>query len=136
MYKRLNLLSIKPNTSKTTIIIIAFLLFLLFISIIFKVYSSFKVTGVVTCEDKCYIETNLPVSKSKIINKKLNIVYENREYEVKEVFIENIIDNSNDIYLKIKLDTSLELEKNNIIDFKIIYDKQRIITKIKNIMKG
>ena len=136
MYKRINLLSTKPNTSKITIIIIIFFIFLLIISIKYKVYSSYKVSGVIVCDDKCYIETNLSSNQSKLINKNINIVYENQTYEVKEIFLEDIIDNNGIIYLRVKLDTNLNIEKNSIIDFKIIYDQQRIITKLKNIMKG
>ena len=136
MYKKINLLNVKPNTSKITIIIILFIIILIVLSIKIKVYKTQKVTGIVTCDEKCYIETNIPSTKSEILNKNINIVYEHQIYKANKVNLEDIIDNGDNIYLRIKIDSDLKQEKNNIIEFKIIYDRQRIITILKNIMKG
>ena len=136
MYKKISLLNKKPNTSKISLLIILFIVILLICSIKFKIYSTYRTLAVYECSDSCYINLNIPSTQSKIIEKDLEIFYNNKKYKVKKVYLEDVINENNNIYLKIKMDTELKLEKNNIIDVKIIYDQQRILTKLKNIMKG
>lgn len=136
MYKKLSLLSIKPKTSKLTILIILFLSLIFIISYRLKTYSTYKTLAIIRCEEECYIETSIPSTKSSIIDKELELEYENRKYKVNKTYIEDIIEENNQIYLRLRIDSDLDLEKNNIINIKILYDKQRITSKIKNIMKG
>ena len=136
MYKKISLLSSKPKTSKITSLIIIFILVLLIISYKLKIYSVYKTLAVINCEDTCYIETSIPSTKSELIDKYILIEYDNHKYQVNKVYLEDIISENDQLYLKVKIDSNLTTEKNKIINIKILYDKQRIITKLKNIMKG
>ena len=136
MYKKISLLSSKPRTSKLTFLITILILVTLFISYKFKIYSTYKNLAIINCEEKCYIETSIPSTKSSLLDKELELEYENKRYKVNNVYIEDIIEQDNLIYLKIKIDSDLNLEKNKIINIKLLYDQQRIISKVKTIMKG
>ena len=136
MYKKISLLSSKPKTSKLTVLIIIFILVALFISYKLKIYSTYKNLALISCEDKCFIETSIPSTKSSLLDKERQLEYNNQKYKVNKVYLEDIIEEKNQLYLKIKIDSDLNLEKNKIINIKLLYDQQRIITKIKNIMKG
>ncbi len=136
MYKKISLLSSKPRTSKLTFLITILILVTLFISYKFKIYSTYKNLAIISCEEKCYIETSIPSTKSSLLDKELELEYENKRYKVNNVYIEDIIEQDNLIYLKIKIDSDLNLEKNKIINIKLLYDQQRIISKVKTIMKG
>ena len=136
MYKKISLLSSKPKTSKLTSLIILFLLVTIIITYKFKIYSVYKTLAVINCEDTCYIETSIPSTKSELIDKDIIIEYDNHKYQVNKVYLEDIIEQDNQLFLKVKIDSNLTAEKNKIINIKILYDEQRIITKLKNIMKG
>ena len=136
MYKKISLLSSKPKTSKITSLIIIFILVLLIISYKLKIYSVYKTLAVINCEDICYIETSIPSTKSELTEKEIKIEYDNHKYKVNKVYIEDIIEQNNQLYLKLKIDSTIPAERNKIINIKILYNEQRIITKLKNIMKG
>lgn len=136
MYNKLYLLNEQPKKNLIKIpIIILIITFIIFIYR-YKTYNSFLTTGFIKCDNKCYINISLPYDKADKItlNSKieyLNNIYNIEKIEFKEPYIENNI-----AYQDIKIYSELQTEK-RIINLKLLYNKQRIITKIKElILKG
>ncbi len=133
MNNKIILLNKKPQNYNMYIIIISFLLF---ISSLWKIYTydSYYLTGIITCNEECSIKASIPYNKIDIFNNS-KIEYQNKEYEIKEITYEEPYLNNSIPYEDITIKTDIN-SKDRLINFKIIYNKQRIINKIKNIMKG
>ena len=119
---------------KIGFIIVIFILLILLILLIYmckkEIYDSYQTKGLVSCTDTCTITTSIPSNLEyeyiQINNKYLN-------YEI--LGLELIVDEENLItYNRLTLSTDLSLSNNEIVDLTIYYNKQRIITKIKDKM--
>lgn len=134
MMKKLKLLELKPKNHSLLYIIffIAFIVLVIF-SYSFKTYDVYNTTGIVKCDETCGINITLPYNKTDILNNESYIKFQNEKYSI------NIIDYeepylNNDIPLEdIVLYTDMKTEA-KVINFQILYNKQRIITKLKNII--
>lgn len=99
-----------------------------------KTYDSYLVTGINNCENVCIITFTLPYNKVDILSKKPKIEYLNKIYKIENInYLEPYLNNGIP-YQDIELITKIS-NNNRLINFKIIYNKQRIITKIQNIIK-
>lgn len=135
MIEKLLLLKEKPSKNNIIyfIILIITITFLI-ISYYIKTYDCIKTTGIITCENNnCYIDITLSYDKIDILNQKPKIEYLNKEYSIISINYNEPYLNNNIAYQDIKLTTNLKTS-NQIINFKILYNKQRIITKILDIL--
>lgn len=98
-----------------------------------KTYDSYLVTGLNKCEKKCVISFTLPYNKVDILSNKPKIEYLNKEYTIQKIFYQEPYLNNGVPYQDIEIEINLS-DKNRLINFKILYNKQRIINKIKNII--
>lgn len=114
---------------------IFFILGVLFLIMSYKIetYDTWKTNGILKCEEEmCQISITLSYNDIDILSKNPKIEYGKKEYDISSISYEEPYVNSNIAYQDIQLQTNL-VEENRIINFTILYNKQRIITKIKNI---
>ena len=137
MNKKIYLLNLYPNNHN----LFSFLFIILFIllvplSFFIKIYDSYYTTGLISCNnDECSITISLPYDKVEILKQTPHIEYLNREYEITSIEYNEPYLNNQIPYEDIIIKTNLS-SKDQIINFKILYNKQRIIRKIINIVKG
>ena len=95
-----------------------------------QIYDHYQTKGIVTCEHTCTITMNVP---TEISFDQIALNNEYLDYEVvgKELKIDEDYFTT---YYEYTLQTSMSLSTNEIVDLNIYYNKQRIITKIKNKM--
>ncbi len=128
------LLSKKPNKNK--LLFIAIILTTIIISIsMFKVktFDTEKVTGLINCQDTCQISLTLPYDKINIITNDSYISYNNEIYSIKNITYNEPYLNGEIAYEDIVFDTNLITDK-SLINFTILSNRQKIFTKIKNII--
>lgn len=121
----------KPKMGFIIVILILLILLILLIFICKKeIYDSYQTKGLVSCTDTCTITTSIPS------NLEYDYIQVNNKYLNYEILSEKlIVDEENLItYNQLTLSTELSLSNNEIIDLTIYYNKQRIITKIKDKM--
>ena len=111
------------------------LVFLLIPFFFLKTYSSYKTTCILEClDDSCKLSLAMPYDKLFILDNSPQIEYLNKKYDI------NNIDRSepylsNNIPVVDVILTTNYISDNNVIEFKFIYKKQRIITKIIDFIK-
>lgn len=124
------------ETNKKHPFLLVLCTFLIIITLILyhiEAYSSLKITGLVENNEKTTISFSLPYNQVDVITEYAKISYKNKEYKIEEIiFKEPYLDN-NVPYQDIEIKTDLVCEE-RIINFKILYNKQRITTKIKHII--
>ena len=106
------------------------LLILLYYVCKVKVYDQFQTKGIVTCASTCtitvLIPSNLSYDEIWLNNKYVHFEEIEKELQVDEENLES--------YFKLTLATSEALTNNEIVNLTFYYNKQRIITKIKEKM--
>ncbi len=133
MLNKFILLNKKPNKHlKFTITIIILIIVFLIYCIKNYTYDSYQTTGIVKCEKECFINITLPYDKVDILSKDPIIKYNNNIYEIKSINYKEPYLDKEIAYQDIELVSFVKEEK--IINFNILYNKQRIISKIKNII--
>ena len=112
------------------IISISILIIILIYISSWQIYDHYQTKGIVTCERTCTITMNVP---TEISFDQIALNNEYLDYEVvgKELKIDEDYFTT---YYEYTLQTSMSLSTNEIVDLNIYYNKQRIITKIKNKM--
>jgi len=109
---------------------------LILLSLFVDTYDSMKITGILKCEEDCSITVNLPYDKVDIFREDSKIKYLNKEYKIENILYEEPYLEKEIPYQNVIIQTGLRNEE-KIINFHILYNKQRIIKKVKNIvMKG
>ena len=125
-------LKLKP---KISFLIIPFIL-LLFLGLIYytyqkEIYDTYQTRGIVSCEDTCNITAAIPtniIDFKEIMLNNNNLSYHLESKELK-------IDENNYVsYYELVLSTPLSLTDKEIVNLNFYYNKQRIITKIKDKM--
>lgn len=124
-----------PKKTKLPYLIFFSLIILIILSYHIKIYDAYKTIGIATCDNKCEIEINISNINSEILNNKLELEYKNKKYKVFKIITKDIYLENNIFYQKIIIETELILNDSNFIEFKLIYNKQRIVDKIINILK-
>ena len=121
----------KPKIGFIIVMLILLILFSLLLFICKKeIYDSYQTKGLVTCIDTCTISTTIP-SNLDFEQVLLNNKYLNYEIISQEL----IVDEENlETYDKLTLSIDISLSNNEIIDLIFYYNKQKIITKIKDKM--
>ena len=126
-------ITLKPLKKKLLvfiIIIILFFLFGLYLIITTKIYDNYQTKGYIMCEDTCYLITYIP---SNIPDN--NIYFNNKSYDYqiisKEIYFDEQAMNS---LIKLTLKVSHDFLNKEIINLNFYYNKERIITKIKERM--
>ena len=96
-----------------------------------EIYDTYQTKGIVNCEDTCEIITAIPTN---IIDFKEIML--NNNYLSYDLISKNLkVDETNYIsYYELVLRTPLSLADGEIVDLNFYYNKQRIITKIKEKM--
>lgn len=124
-------LKTKPKIGFLIVILIIIILLVL-VSYMNKVevYDHYQTKGIVSCTNNCTITTAIPTNLDFSL---ITINNENLNYEIiqKEVKID---EQNYETYYEILLSTSNDLNNNEIVDLNFYYNKQRIMTKIKNKM--
>lgn len=106
------------------------LLWLLYYMCSNYVYDHYQTKGIVLCDDKCIIKTTV---STEIDFEKINLNNKDLNYEIIEQ--ELIVDEENYLtYYELTLSIEDNLTNNEIVDLNFYYNKQRIITKIKEKM--
>ena len=137
MNNKIYLLNLYPNNHN----IFNFLFIILFIllvplSFFIKIYDSYYTTGLISCNnDECSITISLPYDKVEILKQTPHIEYLNKGYEITSIDYNEPYLNNQVPYEDITIKTNLS-SKDQIINFKILYNKQRIVRKIISIVKG
>ncbi len=136
MKNKIYMLNLKPTKIiLVNIIMYLYIIISLIISYNIKTYTSLKLTGILNCDNTCIIDTTLSYEYISKINKNSKISSNNKSYKIENIEYSEPYLNNNIAYQDIKLVTNIK-EDNKIIEFKILYNKQRILTKIINIIKG
>lgn len=123
-------LNMKPQKTKILILIILILIFLLILLIKCKFYDNYETKGFVSCSDTCVITTYIPtnIHYEEIYYKHQLLDYQLLSKEIK-------VDEKNlESYLELRLATNENLRNGEIIRINFYYQKQRLISKIKNLM--
>lgn len=134
MTKKIILLNRKPKSQP--LIFYGFSLLVvtsLFLSYFVKTYDSYKAYGIIKCNTDCSITITLPYNKVSILEVKPKIKYSNQIYNIEKISYEEPYLNNEIPYQDINIVSNIESE-DKIIEFQILYNKQRIINKIKNII--
>ena len=124
-------LKIKPKLGFLIVIfIIVILLTLVSYMNKVEVYDHYQAKGIVSCTNICTITTAIPTNLdfSLITINNKNLKYEIIKKELKAN------EQNYTTYYEMVLSTSNNLNNNEIVDLNFYYNKQRIITKIKNKM--
>lgn len=112
------------------LLIILILLCLLKFTCQKEIYDSYQTKGIVTCSDTCLITTAIPTTLNF---EKLAMNHQNLDYEV--ISKELKIDEENyQTFYEITLSVKKDLTNHEVVDLNFYYNKQRIITKIKDKM--
>ncbi len=135
MIKKLLLLNQKPKKNLVIhLIFISLLIAFLIITYNYNTYDVYQTTGIMKCENNdCYITITMIYDKIDILNQNPKIEYLNKIYDIKSITYEEPYLNNNIAYQDLNITTNLQVN-NQIINFNILYNKQRIITKIKEIL--
>lgn len=116
------------------LITIFFLIILTFLSFKIKTYDLLNITGLINCDKNCEIEFVLPYNKVDILSEKdIELKYLDNHYKISEIIYDDPYLNNEIPYQNIRLKTNIKSE-NRIINFKIIYNKQRMIEKFYKII--
>lgn len=135
MINKIILLNKKPNNNPIILFSIILLIIIILISIKLDTYDTYNLVGINECDEKCYIKTNIPYKKSNILSQNPSIKYNKKEYKIKDIIYNDIYIENNIPYQEILIE--IDIEKNTkLMEFTISYNKQRIIKKIANIIKG
>lgn len=135
MINKTILLNKKPNNNPIIKISIFLLIIIIVISIKLDTYDTYKLVGIYECHEKCVIKTNVPYDKINILSQNPSIKYNKKEYKIKDIIYNDIYIENNIPYQEISFE--IEIEKDTkLMEFTISYNKQRIIKKITNIIKG
>ena len=112
------------------IFLVMILLFLLFYVSSKEIYDTYQTRGIISCTNTCSVTTvipsNLNFEQIALNNKKLDYQIINKELKVDEENIET--------YYELTLSIKEPLTNNEIVNLIFYYNKQRIITKIKEKM--
>ena len=136
MNKKIYLLNLYPHKHRLiSIIVILVGLTIIPLSNFIKLYDSYYTTGLISCNEECSITVSLPYDKVDILKQNPHLEYLNKEYKINKItYNEPYLDNQIP-YEDVIIYTNLNSE-DKIINFKILYNKQRIISKVKKMIKG
>lgn len=136
MNKKIYLLNLYPHKHRLiSIIVILVVLTIIPLSNFIKLYDSYYTTGLISCNEECSITVSLPYDKVDILKQNPHLEYLNKEYKINKItYNEPYLDNQIP-YEDVIIYTNLNSE-DKIINFKILYNKQRIISKVKKMIKG
>lgn len=117
------------------LIIFIFFLTLTSLSYFIKTYDLLNVTGISECEEMCTINFSFPYSNVNVLEyDDLRLIYMDEIYEIKEIIYSEPYLNNGVPFQDIELVTSISGESEKIINFRLLYNKQRIIEKLKNVI--
>lgn len=137
MYNKFSLITLLPHKHRLInfLIIITFIIAII-LSYKIKTYDSYLVSGLNKCDnDLCEIQITVPYNKIDIFALTNNIEYLNKQYRVLNIVYNDPYLDSGIPYQDIIISTDLKTEE-KIINFKVLYNKQRIIRKIEKLLKG
>lgn len=134
MINKYILLSKKPKNNKIfNFLFTIILLTSIFFSYKYKTYDSYYMVGLKECEDVCYILISLSYKDINKISESSLIEYNNKKYQITELIYDEPYLNNNIAYQDVKIISNLET-KESIINMKVLYNRQRILTKLKKII--
>lgn len=136
MNSKIALLDKSPNRH-VLIVFVSLIIFLIILFFSYKIYTydSFKLTGLITCDSECVIKATIPYNYVDFLTKNSKIDYQNNAYEILDVVYEEPYLNEGVVYENVNIKTNI-VSQSRIINFKVIYNKQRILRKIINMMEG
>lgn len=134
MIQKLILLNQKPkNTPIISFLFIIVCIITICLSYFIKTYDIYPTTGIINCDKSCKISLTIPYDKIDFIKNDSKLKYLNQEYEIISITYDEPYLNNDIPYEDISIETNLQ-SQDKIINFQILSNKQRIITKIKNII--
>lgn len=124
----------KPQC-KTSLYIIIGLVFSFIPLFFLQTYSSYKTTGILECGDNtCFLKLAIPYDKLFILDYHPQIEYLNKKYVINNIDESEPYLNNNIPIVDVTITTDY-ISDNKVIEFKFIYKKQRIISKIIDFIK-
>ena len=129
-----NLILYKKTNKHLIYLFFLFLLFILVLILYTEDEDSYELIGLKNSNDTSYIDIIIPYNKVNIFEEKNYIIYNHEKHIIKDIKYGEITIIDNIPYINISLKPDFELEK-EVIDFHVFYNRQRIINKIKNIIK-
>ena len=130
------LYSIKPSHNRLFYLLFIILFgTIIYYSLTNYTYEQKSVVGINECrEDSCEIKLTLNYEEISILNKNPIIYYNKKEYQIKSIkYDEPYLNNgipSSDITIRTE-----KISDSNILEFSILYNKEKIAKKIKNIIE-
>lgn len=136
MLNKTYLLFQKPKSHKLLhVILFIITITSILLSYKIKTYDSLTIIGIYKCEETCYIDTSLSYEYLSKIDNNSIIEYKNKTYIIEDISYNEPYLNNNIAYQDIKITSNLKPQE-DIINMKLLYNKQRIITKIKKLIIG
>lgn len=135
MSKKIILLNEKnKNHHIINLLFFIFIFVLIGLSFYIKTFDTSKTIGIIKCDDVCEINLSLPYSKVDMLTyKDVHIKYHDSLYEIEDINYDEPFFNNDIPYQNVRIITNLK-SKERIINFDILYNKQRIIEKIKKLI--
>lgn len=127
--------SILYSKPKVNLYIFILLILFSFLPLLKNTYSSYKAVGLLKCEENtCTIELSMSYKELNILDQNPQISYLNKKYKINDITRGEPYLNNNIPFVDVILTTDY-ISDSNVIEFNLIYNKQRIGKKIIDIMK-
>lgn len=117
----------------TFIFISAFIILLILIYILCSqdMYSSFEFTGISSNNE---IVASIPYENVGILTSNEILYIDENDYDYEILLLEELFLNGDDYYQTIVLSVQADIMENEVLVFKILYDKEKVIKKIINLI--
>lgn len=134
MTKKIILLQRQPKNHSITYCLALFSIVIpLIISFFIKTYTTFSTSGIIKCSESCEISLSIPYKEIDLFSQDPKLMYLEKEYKIKNIIYEEPYLNNNIAYEDVRIETDLKSD-DRLINIQLLYNKQRIIKKIKNII--
>ena len=130
------LLKKSPSKSLGLIIFIAICFIMFFLTYFVKISDSTSFTGIIECQENCQIELLIPSNQMDLLNQHPTLVYQDKTYHITNINIAELTFNNDIPAAKVLITSNINVSFSNFIDIKLQYNKQRIITKLYNLIIG
>lgn len=129
-----NILLYQKTNKHLLYLFFLFLLFILILILLTEDEDSYELVGLKNSNDTNLVDIIIPYNKVNIFEGKIYIIYNHEKHYIKDIKYGevNIIDNIPYINLSLQLDFEIDKE---VINFRVFYNRQKIINKIKKIIK-
>ena len=133
MNNKVILLNKKPNKHYLYLLLI-FLIFILILICTIHDFDSYKVVGLKNSNDTNKVSITIPYNKIDIFDYKLYVLYKNQKHYITDIKYGEVVFEDNVPFINVELTLDFDIDT-EVVNFKILYNKERIIKKIIRIVK-